>query len=78
MSNVIMIGCDLHEDTLMLKIAVGLETPETRLWKKRAGSAADGCRFAAAGQRQAFRGWFSFTKPRVRGTVCTIIDGGGL
>jgi transposase len=33
MSNVIMIGCDLHEDTLMLKIAKGLEIPETRLWK---------------------------------------------
>jgi transposase len=28
-----MIGCDLHEDTLMLKIAKGLESPETRLWK---------------------------------------------
>lgn len=36
MSNVIMIGCDLHEDTLMLKIAKGQETPETRLWKNTA------------------------------------------
>lgn len=33
MRNVIMIGCDLHEDTLKLKMATGLETPETRLWK---------------------------------------------
>lgn len=33
MSHVIMIGCDLHEDTLMLKWANGLENPETRLWK---------------------------------------------
>jgi len=36
MSHVIMIGCDLHEDTLMLKIAKGQETPETRLWKNTA------------------------------------------
>ena len=36
MRNVIMIGCDLHEDTLMLKMANGLETPETRLWKNTA------------------------------------------
>jgi transposase len=33
MSNVIMIGCDLHEDSLMLKLAKGQEIPETRLWK---------------------------------------------
>jgi hypothetical protein len=33
MSNVIMIGCDLHEDFLMLKMATGLENPETRSWK---------------------------------------------
>jgi transposase len=32
-SNVIMIGCDLHEDSLVLKIATGLETPETRQWR---------------------------------------------
>src|ERR1035438_3242220 len=30
MSKVIMIGCDLHEDSMLLKIAVGTETPETR------------------------------------------------
>jgi transposase len=36
MSNVIMIGCDLHEDTLMLKMATGLEEPETRLWRNSA------------------------------------------
>ena len=36
MSNVIMIGCDLHEDSLMLKIATGLENPETRTWKNTA------------------------------------------
>jgi transposase len=28
-----MLGCDLHEDSLILKMAKGLETPETRLWK---------------------------------------------
>ena len=28
-----MIGCDLHEDSLMLKVATGLETPETRQWR---------------------------------------------
>ena len=33
MSNVIMIGCDLHEDFLLLKMATGLENPETRSWK---------------------------------------------
>jgi len=36
MSNVIMIGCDLHEESLMLKLAKGQETPETRLWKNTA------------------------------------------
>jgi transposase len=28
-----MIGCDLHEDSLMLKVATGLETAETRQWR---------------------------------------------
>jgi transposase len=36
MSNVIMIGCDLHEDSLMLKMATGLEVAETRQWKNTA------------------------------------------
>jgi transposase len=36
MSNVIMIGCDLHEDSLMLKMATGLEAAETRQWKNTA------------------------------------------
>ena len=50
MSNVIMIGCDLHEDTLMLKIAAGLDTPETRLWKN---TARDRQRMVADLQRRA-------------------------
>jgi len=36
MSHVIMIGCDLHEDTLMLKMATSLESPEMRVWKNTA------------------------------------------
>lgn len=31
-----MIGCDLHEDSLMLKVATGLEAPETRQWRNTA------------------------------------------
>jgi transposase len=50
MSHVIMIGCDLHEDSLMLKIAKGLETPETRLWKN---TARDRQRMVADFQRRA-------------------------
>ena len=69
MCKVIMIGCDLHEDTLMLKIAKGRETPETRLWKN---TARDRQRMVADLRRRATRGWFSPTKPRVRDTVCTI------
>lgn len=36
MRQVIMIGCDLHEESLMLKIAVGRQTPETRTVKNTA------------------------------------------
>ena len=50
MSQVIMIGCDLHEDSLMLKMAKDRETPETRLWKN---TARDRQRMVADLQRRA-------------------------
>lgn len=38
MDKTIMIGCDLHEQNMLLKIAVGRGEPETRLWRNtRAG-----------------------------------------
>jgi hypothetical protein len=33
---VIMIGCDLHDKAMLLKVAVGREEPETRLVKNTA------------------------------------------
>lgn len=33
MTQCIMIGCDLHEDSMLLKIAQDCQTPETRTWK---------------------------------------------
>lgn len=33
MTNCIMIGCDLHEDSMLLKIAQDRQTPETCTWK---------------------------------------------
>jgi len=40
MSKVIMIGCDLHEDSMTLKIAQGRQAPETRTVKNTAAGRA--------------------------------------
>lgn len=34
MRNVIMIGCDLHDGSMLLKIAMGRQMPEMQLVKK--------------------------------------------
>ena len=40
-SKVIMIGCDLHEESMLLKIAVDRQTPETWSVKNTAAGRAE-------------------------------------
>lgn len=60
MSNVIMIGCDLHDEKMVLKIAEGKEAAESRSWETENVAGLIGFLKSYAGERGAKRIVFAY------------------